>query len=73
MTLVERRAPFDPALIGPEWTARPVAQLRHSDSGWRLYWPDRNTRWHLVEDVGPSVSVVPLLEAVDEPRRCFLG
>jgi predicted ATPase len=36
---------------GPEWTPRPVAQLRHSANGWRLYWPDRNTRWHGIHDI----------------------
>jgi hypothetical protein len=40
---------------------------------WHLWWPDRNTRWHLVEDVPTSVSVVPLLEALDDPRRALLG
>jgi len=35
--------------------------------------PDRNTRWHLVDDVPPATSVVPLLDTVDDPRRAFHG
>ncbi|MCW2913307.1 MAG: hypothetical protein JWN52_1375 [Actinomycetia bacterium] len=75
LIIVERRVPWDAqdTEYGPEWTARPVAQLRHSAQGWRLYWPDRNTRWHLVDDVPAAASVVPLLEAIGDPRRAFLG
>lgn len=35
------------------------ARLRHGAVGWRLYWPDRNTRWHLVADVPAATSVGP--------------
>jgi hypothetical protein len=38
-----------------------------------MYWPDSNTRRHLVDDVPAATSVVPLLEAVDDPRRAFHG
>jgi Protein of unknown function (DUF3024) len=41
--------------------------------GWQLYWPDRNSRWHLVDDVPTATSVALLLEAVDDPRRAFHG
>jgi hypothetical protein len=73
--LVERRVPWNApnAQFGPQWTARPLARLRHSAEGWRLYWPDSNTHWHLVDDVPAATSVVPLLEAVDDPRRAFHG
>jgi hypothetical protein len=27
--------------------ARPLAPLRHSAVGWRLYWPDSDNRWYL--------------------------
>jgi Protein of unknown function (DUF3024) len=73
--LVERRVPWDApnTQFGPEWTARPLARLRHSAVGWRLYWPDSNTRWHHVDDVPTATSVAPLLEAVDDPRLAFFG
>jgi hypothetical protein len=54
--------------FGPQWTTFPLSRLRHSAAGWRLYRPDRNTRWHLVKDVPAATSVVPLLETV-VPRR----
>ncbi len=74
VTIVERRAPWDDPLADEsKWTSRSVAQLRHAADGWRLYWPDSNTRWHLVGDVPAAPSVMPLLEAVDDPGRAFLG
>ena len=75
VTLVERRVPWDApgTPFGPEWTARPVAPLRLDHGQRRLWRPDRNSRWHQVEDVPASVSVVPLLEALDDPRRALLG
>jgi len=75
VTVVERRVPWDApdTAYGPEWTSRPVAQLRHSRNGWRLYRPDRNTRWHLIDDVPATAGVTPLLEAIDDPRRTLLG
>jgi Protein of unknown function (DUF3024) len=42
-----------------------LARLRHGAVGWRLYWPDRNSRWHLVADVPAATSLGPMLEAVD--------
>jgi hypothetical protein len=74
VTIVERRVPWDdPSADGAAWTSRSVAQLRHASDGWRLYWPDRNTRWQLVDDVPAAPSVMPLLETVDDPGRVFLG
>jgi hypothetical protein len=73
VTIMERRTPWDPD-YNPEWTSRPVAQLRHSTNGWQLYWPDRNTRWHLIHDVPATTNVTPLLEIIDDPGRPpFLG
>jgi hypothetical protein len=75
VTLVERRVPWDAphTPYGEEWTARPVAQLRYGQGTWRLWWPDRNTHWHLIEDVPASAGVPPLLDALDDPRRGLLG
>jgi hypothetical protein len=75
VTVVERRVPWDApgTEFGPAWTTRPVAQLRRTPPGWRLFWPDRRTRWHLIDDVPASPSVIPLLEALDDPRRALLG
>jgi hypothetical protein len=75
ITVMERRVPWDApdTEFGPAWTTRPMAQLRREPTGWRLYWPDHRTRWHLVDDVPASLSVIPLLEALDDPRRGLLG
>lgn len=70
VTIVEARAPWRED-YGPEWTRRPIAQLRYASSQWRLYWPDRNTRWHLIDDTPAQTSPVPLLTEIDNPRRAF--
>lgn len=73
VTIVERRAPWHPD-YGPEWTIRPVAQLRHSANRWRLYWPDRHTRWRVIHNVPAAQNVTPLLQVIDDPGRPpFLG
>jgi len=70
VTILERRAPWRTD-FEPEWTKQPVAQLRYDGSVWRLYWPDRNTRWHLLEDVPAHTSPAALLDVIDEPNRAF--
>lgn len=68
ITLLERRAPWDG--VG-DWTARPFAQLRRTGSTWRLYWPDRNTRWHLREEFPAANDLQTLLDIVADPRYGF--
>jgi DUF3024 family protein len=70
VTIVEVRAPWRED-FGSEWIRRPVAQLRYDGAHWRLYWPDRNTRWHLLQDVAAQTSPGPLLDVIDEPGRAF--
>lgn len=70
VTVFEVRAPWR-AEPGAEWTRRPVAQLRHDGRKWRLYWPDRRTRWHLLDDIPAEVSPEPLLTVIDDPGRAF--
>jgi hypothetical protein len=75
ITIVERRPPWS-ELIGPDWTSTNVAQLRYDErSGrWTLYAADRNSRWFLYDDVGPSRDVGPLLAEIDEdPTAIFWG
>jgi hypothetical protein len=70
VTIVERKAPGNPN------TARsgPHDQSRNCANGWRLYWPDRNTRWHVIHDMPAAQNVTPLLEVIDDPGRPpFLG
>lgn len=76
-TIFEARAPWKPEL-GPEWTRQPVAQLRYdpTDHHWRLYFRDRNGRWHpYPEDrVPPTPRLDVLLAELDEdPTGLFWG
>jgi hypothetical protein len=58
VTILECRPPWSPD-IGPEWTRLPVARLRFvaSQAAWRLYWHDRNLRWHEDLGIAPSPGV----------------
>ncbi len=45
VTITEQRPPWCEE-VGPEWSSRPVAQLRHTGSGfWLLLWQNRRGRW----------------------------
>jgi Protein of unknown function (DUF3024) len=79
VTILERRPPWR-ADFGSEWSSRPVAQLRWTSSpdagdegSWRLYWADRNSRWHLVPDVAPASAPGPLLAFIDRHPAAFWG
>jgi hypothetical protein len=79
VTIVECRRPWR-ADLGPKWSSRPVAQLRWMPSpeagdegSWRLYWADRNNRWHLVPDVAPAGAPGPLLDFIDRHPAAFWG
>ena len=78
VTIVERRPPWRPGL-GPEWTTMAIAQLRYSPpppagGRWRLYWADRNTHWHLMDDVAAAITPAPLLAELDaDPTGIFWG
>jgi DUF3024 family protein len=76
VTIVERRPPWNPDLIGTEWTSMKVAQLRYDPSSrqWSLYCCDRNERWWLYDGIGPSLSVDPLLAEIEaDPTGIFWG
>jgi hypothetical protein len=75
ITIVERRPPWS-ELIGPDWTSTNVAQLRYDERSnrWTLYAADRNDRWFLYDDVGPSGDVEPLLAEIEpDPTGIFWG
>jgi hypothetical protein len=66
VTIVERLAPWREE-IGPEWTSHGVARLRYrAKSGiWRLYWKDRNARWHRYDPIEPTFDIRVLLDEID--------
>jgi hypothetical protein len=74
ITIVERRAPWNPAL-GTDWSTLAIAQLRRDARGaWSLHWRGGDARWHLYEEVQPSRDVRPLLAEIDaDPTGIFWG
>jgi hypothetical protein len=75
VTICELRPPWREK-YGPEWSVNPRAQLRFDQETrlWRLFWPDRNTRWHLYEDAPPSRDISWLLREVNlDPHGAFWG
>lgn len=70
VTILERRAPWR-ADAGPDWTSRPIAQLRYAGGEWRLWWPDRNSRWHRIDHIPAAPTPAPLLAVVEDPGSGF--
>ena len=73
ITIVERRPPWSPELIGP---STKVAQLRYDQSAgrWSLYWCGRNERWWPYDNIEPSASIDRLLGEIDaDPTGIFWG
>lgn len=72
-TLIEERPYFqDPT----RWTSHPVARFRYAASKkrWTLYCADRNSRWHLYDEVKPAASIQTLLDEVSrDPTGIFWG
>lgn len=74
VTLYELHAPWHPAL--PKWSRTPSAQFRYDSEAqvWVLYWPDRNCRWHLYDDMDPTPDLTTLLTEVHtDPTGIFFG
>jgi hypothetical protein len=38
---------------------------------WRLYWKDRNDRWHLYELIEPAKDIRRLLDEIDRDPTCI--
>ena len=76
VTILDRRAPWDVDLVGPEWTRKPIARLSY-DTGlrrWTLYWVDPAQRFRLYDRVAPSAGLADLLEVIEsDPLTVFWG
>ena len=71
--IIEQRQSFFDKSI---WVDIPVAQMRFNveDFNWTLYYPDRNSRWHLYRECEPTMNIDELLEEIDEdPTGIFFG
>jgi len=76
ITITERRPPWNPELMGTDWTAIKVAQLRYDPSSrqWSLYCRDHNERWWPYDDADSAASIDPLLAEIDaDPTGIFWG
>lgn len=76
ITIVERRAPWNPALIGSDWTSLKIAQLRFDPPSqrWSLHWCDSSERWFPYEQLGASAAVDALLGEIEaDPTGIFWG
>jgi hypothetical protein len=75
ITIVERRAPWNPA-FGTDWTTSAIAQLRWdtAQGTWALYWRGSDERWHEYEGIGTHRETTPLLDEIDaDPTGIFWG
>jgi hypothetical protein len=75
-TILECRPPWEPERMSPEWTRVPIARLRYTKTRreWTLYWPDRNSRFHLYDRAQPTTDVDILLREIDlDPTSIFWG
>ena len=76
VTILERRAPWDVDLVGPEWTRKPIARLRY-DAGlrrWTLYWVDPAQRFRHYDKVPASAGLADLLDVIGtDPLTVFWG
>jgi hypothetical protein len=69
VTVVELRAPWDGE---GDWTRREIAQLRHADDVWSLYWHRLGGRWDPYPHHAPSRDVRTALAAIDDNvTGCF--
>jgi Protein of unknown function (DUF3024) len=76
VTLIERRIPWQPGTEGQPWTRTPIARFKYDVKGarWTLYWPDRDSRWHLDDEIQPAPDLAPLLMRVDrDPTGIYWG
>ena len=71
VTIYELRPPWHED-YGPEWSRRPVAQLRHTGGGfWLLLWPDRRDRWQRYPLAPrPTRDLSELLRELDDDAIC---
>src|SRR6185312_15583109 len=58
-----------------EWFRVPIARLRFfRPSGWELFWPDRNSQFHVYEFTATTRQVQTLLREIDlDPMAIFFG
>ena len=70
ITLIEERPHFRE---NHRTMQNPIAQFRYSPTfhAWRLFWRDRDTKWHPYVGSVPSKTLVPLLAEVNADPTCI--
>ncbi len=65
VTLYEERC--DP-MDNQEWLRTPIARFTYNDqlNQWVLFSIDRQLRWHIYQNVGPSLNLARLIQALDD-------
>ena len=50
-----------------------VARVRyvHKHRHWKLFWRDRNQRWHHYDFAQPTADVTVLLDEIDQDPTCI--
>lgn len=73
ITILKCRPPWDEAAKDANWTRQEIARLRYTSSRkeWTLYWPDRNSRFHLYDQLEPAPNVARLLAEIDADPSCI--
>ncbi len=73
VSIFECRPPWHPSF--PGWSRHPIAQLRYEPGAqhWKLYWADRNGRWHLYDLMEPGMVTELLAEIERDPTAIFWG
>ncbi len=73
VTLVERRIPWQPGMEGQPWTRTPIARFRYDVKAarWMLYWPDRDTQWHVDDGIEPAPNLAPQVDR--DPSGIYWG
>ncbi len=71
VTIVESRPPWE-GDADDEWVQQEVARLRFERSrGWTLYWPDRNSDFHIYDRLPSTMQIKELLDEVDADPTCI--
>ena len=73
VTLFEERPHFE---VSSVWTRTGIARIRYSKTHltWTLYWPDRNAKWHVYDNLPSSANFERVLKEIDsDPTGIFWG
>ncbi|MCW8830730.1 MAG: DUF3024 domain-containing protein [Gammaproteobacteria bacterium] len=59
-----------------EWSEMPVAKTKYilKTKQWTLYWADRNSKWHIYNEIRPNKDIKKIIQEIDnDPTGIFWG